>query len=533
MALAKLCHDVIKDQSRLKPQLYAQPGYPRIQASFTAFIVNHKIRENSGSEARKVANELTRLEIEPHVLELDWRAYGNPSTLTNIESVARRLRYQALGRACYANRIDSLLVAHHADDQGETVLSRIINGYTGAGLGGMRGTAPIPECAGIYGVDHSGRHERKVCSENDTYSVNKRILFESQGINIARPLLHFSKEQLIDICKQGRVRWFEDQTNTDLSLTLRNTVRFLQKENVLPTALRQERLSSLADDVRSRHEEFELKADSAFRQTLLTLNLQLGEAEFTVERASQAQTEARDMYHAALMRKMLETVAPTDTISLQDLDQATDFVFRSDERPTRPRSHDPRPVVQIAGVDIQKHRTETPGLERRTITFCRRVPTERERVQSALKIGTFSSGDGDSEDHAWSDWHLWDGRYWIRVARPEDPRENLDIFVRFLAEQDVTQLRQNVPRWRVDQLFKVAKGKKRWTLPAIVARHRKGSNEEAATSPEEILVALPSLGWSVEGWSHDNSLPNEEHWLWDIRYKHVKLDRAGGQKIIP
>ena len=110
MALASLCSEIAQ----------AEKDCP----SFAGLIVDHQLRKNSRHEAEKVAAELQRLRIRPVILTIDWTKHGDPSSLSNLETVARRLRYQALGTRCRHQAIMSLMVAHHADDQAETVLIR-------------------------------------------------------------------------------------------------------------------------------------------------------------------------------------------------------------------------------------------------------------------------------------------------------------------------------------------------------------------------------------------------------------------------
>ncbi|KXJ86708.1 hypothetical protein Micbo1qcDRAFT_168193, partial [Microdochium bolleyi] len=66
------------------------------------------------------------------------------------------MRYRHLGLECAFRGIGSLLVAHHADDQYETVLMRMLSGHPSRGLRGIRPTSEIPECEGLYGAFRSG-----------------------------------------------------------------------------------------------------------------------------------------------------------------------------------------------------------------------------------------------------------------------------------------------------------------------------------------------------------------------------------------
>lgn len=121
-----------------------------------AFVIDHKLRENSTSESHAVVAELNKLDhIWPRRLELDWSGV-DPHTVTGMETAARRLRYRTLGAACASLGVTNLLMGHHADDLHETVLMRMLAGHPARGLGGMRRFNDIPECYDMHGVYQSG-----------------------------------------------------------------------------------------------------------------------------------------------------------------------------------------------------------------------------------------------------------------------------------------------------------------------------------------------------------------------------------------
>lgn len=121
-----------------------------------AFVVDHKLRENSAAEARAVVTELSKLDyLMPRRLELNWDGI-DPHTITGMETVARRLRYRTLGDACGRLGLENLFMGHHADDLYETVLMRMMAGHPARGLAGIRRFNDIPECYDMHGVYQSG-----------------------------------------------------------------------------------------------------------------------------------------------------------------------------------------------------------------------------------------------------------------------------------------------------------------------------------------------------------------------------------------
>lgn len=90
------------------------------------------------------------------------------------EAPARDARYaffqREVGSGC-------LLLGHHAQDQAETVLLRLIQGR------------------GVQGMQHTGR---------------------VKGMRVARPLLQFDKRELIEYVEAAGLSWIEDPSNVDL-----------------------------------------------------------------------------------------------------------------------------------------------------------------------------------------------------------------------------------------------------------------------------------------------------------------------------
>jgi|TARA_B110000444_G_C18821390_1_gene587917 tRNA(Ile)-lysidine synthase len=93
------------------------------------FIVDHKLRKESTDEAKKVKKILNHFEIKTEILT--WRG---KKPLKNIQSLARKKRYDLLFSKCKQLKISNLIIGHHLDDLFENFFIRMIRG---SGLKGL------------------------------------------------------------------------------------------------------------------------------------------------------------------------------------------------------------------------------------------------------------------------------------------------------------------------------------------------------------------------------------------------------------
>ncbi|MBL4868153.1 MAG: tRNA lysidine(34) synthetase TilS [Pseudomonadales bacterium] len=112
-----------------------------------------------------------------------------------IEAAARTVRYDMYRRHLQQHEV--LALAHHQDDQAETVLYRLMRGAGVKGLSGMT-VAKGPFFDG---------------------AVDSR-----EAINIIRPLLLSTKEQIIQYAKDNGLSWVEDESNENIHFS-RNFLR--------------------------------------------------------------------------------------------------------------------------------------------------------------------------------------------------------------------------------------------------------------------------------------------------------------------
>ena len=141
--------------------------------------VDHGLRPQSRAEAETVA-ALCAARGLPHAI-LTW-AGDKPAT--GLPAAAREARYRLLGVHARNIGADTIVTAHHADDQAETVLMRLTRGSGPAGLAGMARFSPAPSLGG-------------------------------EGLRLARPLLGVSKADLVAFCRAEGLGFFEDPTNAD------------------------------------------------------------------------------------------------------------------------------------------------------------------------------------------------------------------------------------------------------------------------------------------------------------------------------
>lgn len=107
-------------------------GWPQGPEVIVA-TVNHGLRPEAVDECRLVVTEAERLCLEAITL-----AWAGPLSGRGTQEAARAARYALLEEAAGRHGAGAIVTAHHADDQVETVLSRLLRGSGPAGLAGMR-----------------------------------------------------------------------------------------------------------------------------------------------------------------------------------------------------------------------------------------------------------------------------------------------------------------------------------------------------------------------------------------------------------
>lgn len=145
----------------------------------------------------------------------------------SLEDAGRRARYAFLEQTAAQYRASSIALAHHQDDQAETVLIRLLRGSGGTGLAAMAGAA---------------------------------------GEKLKRPLLQVSRAKLEQYLKQRGLTYRTDSTNADTAI-LRNSIRhelipFLRRYNPKVS----ERLAATAEILAGDEELLDSLTQAAYQK---------------------------------------------------------------------------------------------------------------------------------------------------------------------------------------------------------------------------------------------------------------------------
>jgi tRNA(Ile)-lysidine synthase len=113
-------------------------GIHGVRFELAAAHLNHRLRGDESDRDERFVRELCdRLKIELSVELADGLANSS-----NLEERARNLRHSFLNRVADRFDVRHIALAHHADDQAETVMMRLLRGSGAAGLAAMELAGP-------------------------------------------------------------------------------------------------------------------------------------------------------------------------------------------------------------------------------------------------------------------------------------------------------------------------------------------------------------------------------------------------------
>ncbi|PVI07201.1 hypothetical protein DM02DRAFT_581209 [Periconia macrospinosa] len=545
MALATLYQrfresQLIKGNTILPPRLHG-------------FVVDHKARAVSTEEAEWVAEQLrSQLKIPTTIVPLTWPSATDPKA---FETHARTLRYQALGRACRENHINSLMVAHHADDQAETIMMRLLAMRHRSGLQGMRKIYGIPECEGIHGVYQSGGAVYKSLQQfgNHTNTAhNIPFEIEQGGVQVLRPLLKFNKSRLIATCKQHGTSWTEDQTNQDKSLTQRNTVRYIFQNHPLPQALSSSSLVQVAERMQARVDARKSFAEKLFTELPLKLDIQTGSLvvrfppyESLLAKPILSTTDRAEAMDNAycLLTRIAELINPVTRSSVSSSAGSVSQIWPelgsaeevSSSNSTRQKNFT---ALGVWWQPLESVPTLYGNVESGKYWLLSREPlTSKELQNHSLQVAFPPLSPSElstsrSRGSTSLQWHFFDNRYWIQVRN----NTNQEIILRYMTRSELETIsakgrrtarklgeRSSSKHYYISAVLSLVKPNLLLRgLPALFVRSSDG---------KDTLIGLPTLNLDIA-----NKQPKSAHTLcdWQVRYKNIDLGaRSISDVVVP
>ena len=239
------------DSIALMYAMHALKAENLFNAELLCAHINHQLRAAEADRDEEfVVAQAVKLKLPFTTRRADVRGFARLHKLS-IETAARRLRMEALIDIARANDCSRIATAHQQNDNAETIIQRLSRGTGFRGLGGI-----WPE----------------------------RIF--ADRINFIRPLLCFTRDEIVSYLRQRNLNWCRDRTNDDCKYR-RNYIR----HRLMPSLQKEcsdsivEHLSRLARSARryygvvcSRTDELWLSlADCDAEKTVLDLKLFLAE----------------------------------------------------------------------------------------------------------------------------------------------------------------------------------------------------------------------------------------------------------------
>lgn len=170
--------------------------------------VDHDLRSDSFLEKELIDKQFAKYHVK--IFHTKWPKADHPKR--GVEAAARDFRYDFYKKIAAQAGAKRIALAHHANDQAETVLLKIIRGADWSTVASMSWSRP---------------------------------LFTDSDIQVIRPLLNVPKSSIYAYARQQGLRWIEDPSNQDPAYTSRNQIR-----NVVLPALEKinpDAVSNIAD----------------------------------------------------------------------------------------------------------------------------------------------------------------------------------------------------------------------------------------------------------------------------------------------
>ena len=158
-------------------------------------IIAH-VNHNKRPESVKEYSYIEKMAKEKNI---PFEGYSIEETTDNFHHESRVKRYEFFRAIAQKYNSKKIIVAHHLDDQVETVLMRIVRGTSFSGYSGI-----------------------------------KEIRYD-RNVSIIRPLMEITKEQIVAYAQENSINYFEDSSNSEDVYTRNrfrhNIIPLLKEEN--------------------------------------------------------------------------------------------------------------------------------------------------------------------------------------------------------------------------------------------------------------------------------------------------------------
>ncbi len=161
----------------------------RFNIEIAAIHINHMIRGKAANEDEDFCRKLSlNLNMQIHVVKRDVKSFARKNKFS-LEEAGRKIRYSEFEKVLKKISFNKIATAHNSSDNSETVLLNLIKGT------GLKGISGIPIIRG----------------------------------NIIRPILNFSKEEILQYLNDNGIKFRTDESNLSVDFE-RNYLRL----NIIP-----------------------------------------------------------------------------------------------------------------------------------------------------------------------------------------------------------------------------------------------------------------------------------------------------------
>ena len=203
-------------------------------------VVAHCNFHLRGEESDRDEAFVKRLVEKVHVKHFNTVGYAKENGL-GLEMAARELRYGWFAEVAVEEGCKAIAVAHHQNDQAETVLMNFKRGTGIRGLCGMRAKSDNP-----YECLEDGARRLQDAHEGLQFRGDER-----RRIPIIRPLLCTTRDYIEYYLRDIRhLDWVDDSTNSDTTIkrnAVREQLRSYSKSEIEHIAATAERMQGYVD----------------------------------------------------------------------------------------------------------------------------------------------------------------------------------------------------------------------------------------------------------------------------------------------